>query len=520
VVLAVRPGSEHFDVVDDEHDFYGRTYWTEYATARSFPDIGERARSDLSERCAFWIERLLEVVDPPGRTLEIGCGHGGFVRLLQELGFDAVGTELSPWVVQFAKETFDVPVLLGRLETLPLERGFRCIAAFDVLEHLSDPLETMRRCGELLADDGVLLLQTPCYRGEGPEWRMFQPDEHIYLFTESAVRLLLRRAGFEAIAVEESLFPHDMWVVARLKDAASAPRPRASPARIPAAFQAVLDLRRQSVELNRTVAIVDADRAERLAQVDRLTNGIHDLARRLDSSDADRAARLEQIRELTGQIHELTRRLVTSDADRAARLEQIPELTRRLTASEADRASRLEQIEELTRRLTASEADRAARLEQIEELTRRLTTSEADRASRLEQIEELTRRLATTLDADRVGELKRQLATSEAEGASRLEEMEELVDRLATSEADRAARLEQIEELARRLATSEADRAARLEQIHELTRRLETSEADRAARLNVIDAQQAELDTIRRSKVWRMYRAIHPGDRSRERPTP
>lgn len=478
VVLTVRPGSEHFDVTDDDRNFYGRAYWTEYATARNFPDIGERARSDLSERCAFWLERLLEVVHPPGRVLEIGCGHGGFVRLLRELGFEAIGTELSPWVVQFAKRTFDVPVLLGRLETLPLEPGFRCIAAFDVLEHLSDPLDTMRRCRKLLACDGLLLLQTPCYRGEGPDWRMFQPDEHIHLFTESAVHLLLRRAGFEAITVQDSLFPHDMWVVAKPDNAVVAAGPRGSAGPIPAAFQAILDLRRQSTELNRTLAVVDADRAERLAQVDRLTNDIHELARRLDSSDADRAARLDQIQELTRQSYELTRRLMVSDADRAARLEQIPELTRRLATSEADRAARLEQIEELTRRLAMSEADRAARPEQI-------------------------------------GELKQRLATSEADRVARIEEMEELLGRLRTSEVDRSARLDQIQDLARQLSTSEADRAARLDQIHELTRRLATSEADRAARLAVIDALQAELEAIRRTKMWRIYRAIRPGNRSR-----
>jgi len=186
-VLATLPGEEHFDVTNDERDFCGKAYWTEYSRARNFPDIKERASSDLSERCLFWLERLIEVVHPPGRALELGCGHGGFVRLMQELGFDATGTELSPWVVDFARQTFSIPVVQGRLETLDLEPGFKCIAAFDVLEHLEDPLGTIGRCAELLAPDGVLLLQTPWYRGEGPGWSMFQKDEHIYLFTERSV---------------------------------------------------------------------------------------------------------------------------------------------------------------------------------------------------------------------------------------------------------------------------------------------------------------------------------------------
>ena len=221
-VLAVQLDPRHFEVADDDRDFYGRAYWTEYADVRGFPAIAERARSDLSERCVFWLERLIEVTHPPGRALEIGCGHGGFVRLLQELGFEAMGTELSPWVVDFAKRTFGVPVLPGRLEELALQPGFKCIAAFDVLEHLKDPLDTARRCADLLAPDGVLLLQTPCYRGEGPEWSMFQEDEHVHLFTEESVRLLLDRAGFKDMRVERSLFPYDMWVAATL---GSPPRP-------------------------------------------------------------------------------------------------------------------------------------------------------------------------------------------------------------------------------------------------------------------------------------------------------
>ncbi len=382
-VLVGQPGPEHFEVADDARDFYGRTYWTEYAQARNFPTICARARTDLSERCAFWLERVLEVVRPPGRTLEIGCGHGGFVRLLQEVGFDAMGTELSPWVVEFAKRTFDVPVLLGRLETLPLQAGFRCIAALDVLEHLGDPLDTMRRCRDLLAPDGVLLLQTPCYRGEGPGWTMFQPDEHIHLFTEGSVSMLLRRAGFEAVAIEPSLFPYDMWVVARPD--AVAVRPTGE-ARIPAAFQALLDLRRQLTDLGRTLAVVDADRAERLAQVNHLTERlasseadrttrlehIHDLTRRLTMSDADRAERLAQVDRLTPQIHALAEQLATSEADRAARLQRLHELTEQLATSEADRAARLEQIHALTQRLAISEADRKARLDVINALQAQL----------------------------------------------------------------------------------------------------------------------------------------------------
>jgi len=389
-VLSVLPEAGHFDVSDDDHDFYGRRYWTEYCVARGLPDIRERARADLSERCLFWLERLLEVTRPPGRVLEIGCGHGAFVRLLQELGFDATGTELSGWVADFAKQTFGVPVLRGPLETLTLDPGFACIAAFDVLEHLSDPSAVVRRCGDLLAPDGLLVLQTPWYRGEGADWSMLQEEEHVHLFTEGSIRLLLTRAGFQQVLVRPSLFPYDMWVVAT-RGQFPVPAPNASTSwRMPAAFMALLDLSHEASDLRDELTAADADRTARLAQVNEVT-------RLLGESEADRAARLDQVQELTALLQE-------SEADRAARLTQVEELTRLLNESEADRAARLDKIHELSRLLDEAKRDGTARLNeiraQINELSRQLGETESDRVARLEQIHELSR-MVRELDADR-----------------------------------------------------------------------------------------------------------------------
>src|SRR5262249_38818402 len=229
---------------------------------------------------------------------------------------------LSGWVVEFAKRTFDVPVLRGRLETLDLEPGFKCIAAFDVVEHLADPLETLQRCVELLAPNGGLLLQTPWYRDEGPDWSMFQADEHIHLFTEQSMRLLLARAGFQGIVVRPSLFPYDMWVVAtrqRLPIAPACEVDAVDDRRLPAAFRGLLGLSQQVKKVRDDLAVSEADRAARLAQVKELTRQLKAQGRQLQESEADRMARLEQ-------IHQLLRE---SEADRSARLEQIREQGRR-----------------------------------------------------------------------------------------------------------------------------------------------------------------------------------------------
>jgi hypothetical protein len=190
----------------------------------------------------------------------------------------------------------------------------------------------------------VLLLQTPCYRGEGPEWSMFQEDEHVHLFTEESVRLLLDRAGFRDMRVEPSLFPYDMWVAATLGSL-----PPANPSagveddwRPPAAVRALLDIAADLRDIRKALRQTAADSKARLAQVDEVT-------RLLQAADADRAARHEQLQELSRLLQE-------SEADRVARLAQTEKLTDWLREAEADRAARGNVMEALNARIEALNA--------------------------------------------------------------------------------------------------------------------------------------------------------------------
>lgn len=58
---------------------------------------------------------------PAGRSLGLGCGHGGLVALLGWVGFDAVGLETDTWVVDFARQSFGMRLLGGTLEQQDLE---------------------------------------------------------------------------------------------------------------------------------------------------------------------------------------------------------------------------------------------------------------------------------------------------------------------------------------------------------------------------------------------------------------
>jgi SAM-dependent methyltransferase len=209
-------------------NLYGGAYWTERQTAHHhLPDIRERARLDLPERCIHWLARLLSFRLPPGRILEVGCGHGGYLALLGWAGFDAVGTELSPTAVKFAREAFAVNALEGSVEALDLApQSFDIVVLNDVLEHLPNPLDTLTGCARLLSPGGRFIIQTPEY----VEHRTYDDlratndlflkhmdrnnEEHLYLFSRRSAALLFSRVGFPHLDFSSPVYSYDMFFVA------------------------------------------------------------------------------------------------------------------------------------------------------------------------------------------------------------------------------------------------------------------------------------------------------------------
>ena len=198
LVLRRMPGEDVTAVGPDEAGLYGKGYWFDHQEKDvGFPNITQRSRADLPERCVHWLRAVLKYKVPPAKTLELGAAHGGFVALLRLAGFDAKGLELSPWIADYARRTFGVPMLQGSIERQPLEPGsLDVVAMMDVIEHLPDPIGTLRACVRLLKPDGVLFVQTPQYpesasleqlQATGATFvQHLRPQEHLHLFSRRA----------------------------------------------------------------------------------------------------------------------------------------------------------------------------------------------------------------------------------------------------------------------------------------------------------------------------------------------
>ncbi|MCX7114388.1 MAG: class I SAM-dependent methyltransferase [Gammaproteobacteria bacterium] len=211
-------------VKDDETDFYGKQYWLKHQSEElQYPDIYQRARLDLTERNLHWLKTLMRYIAPPAKVLEIGCAHGSFVALMRHVGYDATGIELSAWVAEFGKNSFDIPVLTGLIEDHPIPNElYDVIVMIDVLEHLPDPVKTMSHCMKLLKPNGFLMIQTPEFQENMQHTSLIEIksrfleqlkfDEHLYLFSKKSVESLFNRLGASNIQFEPAIFHYyDMF---------------------------------------------------------------------------------------------------------------------------------------------------------------------------------------------------------------------------------------------------------------------------------------------------------------------
>ena len=380
--------------------FYGDRYWEEHVPERlGLPRLEERARSDLSERAVFHLARILEHLGPGARVLELGCGAGSLTYLLRRAGLDAAGLEMSPAAIELGRRHFGLEVHRGPLEELELEGDLDAIVAVDVLEHLPHPLSMMKLCARRLASDGLLLLQTPCYRDDGSEWEMLLPGEHLHLFTEESIERMLREAGFVAVEVRGSLFPYDMWVVAaRRLPLVRRPHPLAG---VPPVAVALIDAYAALVRAQGERDAVDSDRQLKEQDCERLLRELRAVRQDQQAKDelvGRQDAELRRLRDDQRQKGKLIDRqdaeLEEVRSDQSAKGELIDRLAGELAEVRSDRSAKGELIARLATELEEVRGDQSAKGELIDQLSAELEEVRSDQAAK----EQVIQRLSTALE--------------------------------------------------------------------------------------------------------------------------
>ena len=144
------------------------------------------------------------------RLLDYGCGNGSFLGQMKNLGWDATGFELDQQAAKVASESFGVKVYSGKLsEIANAEEPFDVITLGHVIEHLPDPIGTLKECSRLLKPGGRLVIVTPNFDSLGRKyfaesWRPLETPRHLCLLNQKTLSSIAEKSGLKV----ESIWTH------------------------------------------------------------------------------------------------------------------------------------------------------------------------------------------------------------------------------------------------------------------------------------------------------------------------
>lgn len=186
----------------------GFYYPANYGPYREAPVEARANGTTLKARALGFARRLLDTratsIPPmaPGKMLEIGCASGSYLRRMASAGWDAEGIEFSPDAAAAAR-ALGLAVEAGAIESIERpEASYDLIVGWMVLEHLHDPVGSLRKLARWTKPGGKLALSVPDFRAAGvrlfkSRWYDLHLPNHLYHFDLETLTNVLRAAGWK-----------------------------------------------------------------------------------------------------------------------------------------------------------------------------------------------------------------------------------------------------------------------------------------------------------------------------------
>jgi 2-polyprenyl-3-methyl-5-hydroxy-6-metoxy-1,4-benzoquinol methylase len=152
------------------------------------------------------------VLGRPGRVLELGCGRGELLKGALNRGWAAYGVEMTEDYAAVARSQGVEIECSSIKDCQSLDQVYDLVLLAAILEHLYDPMETLKRIRDALRPGGLVLVDVPnessltmrlgnlYLRARGRDWAInlsptFSPF-HVVGFSPASLCRALDTAGF------------------------------------------------------------------------------------------------------------------------------------------------------------------------------------------------------------------------------------------------------------------------------------------------------------------------------------
>jgi len=141
-----------------------------------------------------WIKK--NIFKKTGRLLDVGYGHGDYLRAFSDLQYNVCGADLSPTLIR----PFDCRIVDIEERQYPKEE-FDFVFSKSVIEHVKNVDNATKFLYDSLKVGGKLVVMTPSweYTSFGP---FYNDHTHVTPFTKTSLENILKMHNFKNIQVD------------------------------------------------------------------------------------------------------------------------------------------------------------------------------------------------------------------------------------------------------------------------------------------------------------------------------
>ncbi len=191
--------------------YYSKGFFTGGKLYRAYADYVGDKKTVLKN-----MKKYLTVIrkfKKKGKLLDLGCAMGFLIEEANQWNYDAYGVDISEYAVNIAKKLVgNNRISMGKVEDLDMVLGknnsFDIVTMFDLIEHLENPKEVLKKVAKVMNKDGILVIQTgdagsTWAKLMGKNWHFFAPPQHFYFYSQKNMRDLLQQAGFKVVKIQK-----------------------------------------------------------------------------------------------------------------------------------------------------------------------------------------------------------------------------------------------------------------------------------------------------------------------------
>lgn len=162
--------------------------------------ISESLSPITAKRYDEWLNEF-EKFRSTNNILDVGCGDGYFLQRARAKGWNVYGTEFTPRQVD-ACNAKGINMQLGVLDIANYSPDFfDVITSVEVIEHINNPNEELKKFYQLCRKGGAVYVTTPNFDALSRyylknKWNIFAYPEHLCYYTKKSLSFVFERNGF------------------------------------------------------------------------------------------------------------------------------------------------------------------------------------------------------------------------------------------------------------------------------------------------------------------------------------